>query len=187
MDALTALHQRVSIARLTEPAPTQEQCHSLIKAALRAADHGNLQPWRFLFIQGEGLAQLGDLFARVGLAKNPSLSDAEIERFKTMPLRAPMIIVSIAVCQDHPKVPQVEQLLSAGAATQNLITAAYAMGLGAVWRTGDLAYDREIMTSLGLHQHEQIIGFIYIGTPSAAVGMPKTAPVEEFFSQWPSN
>lgn len=187
MDALTALHQRVSIARLTEPAPTQDQCNDLIKAALRAADHGNLQPWRFLFIQGDGLTQLGELFTRVSQANNPALTDTELERFKAMPKRAPMIIVSIAVCQDHPKVPQIEQLLSAGAATQNLITAAYAMGLGAVWRTGDLAYDRQIMTALGLGQQEQIVGFIYIGSPSAAVGTPKAVSVEDFFSEWPNN
>jgi len=187
MDALTALHQRVSVPRLTEPAPTPEQCHGLIKAALRAADHGNLQPWRFLVIEGDGLIQLGELFARVGMLNNPQLSDTEVDRFKSMPKRAPMIIVSIAVCQEHPKVPIIEQVISAGAATQNLITAAFAMGLGAVWRTGDLAYDPQIMAGLGLKTDEKIVGFVYLGTPLTPAGAPKSALPEDFFTVWSGN
>lgn len=184
MDALAALQQRVSIPRLTAPAPDQEQLTQLFKAALRAADHGNMRPWRFLVTEGDGLIEMGKLFARVAKSNKPEITEVELERFKSMPLRAPMIITCIAKCKENPKVPRIEQIISAGAATQNLINAAFILGLGAVWRTGDLAYDPQIKAGLGLESNEEIVGFVYIGTPSVPVHPPREQTPEEFFSKW---
>ena len=185
MDAITALHQRVSAPRLTAPAPTPEQLQVLFKAALRAADHGNMQPWRFLVVEGDGLVQLGALFAKVVAAKNPDITQAELERCHAMPQRAPMIIISIAKCQSNPKVPRIEQIIAAGAATQNLLNAAFATGVGAVWRTGDMAYDPAVKEALGLQEGEEIIGFIYVGTPTAPPRALREQNPSDFFSAWP--
>lgn len=189
MDAITALHQRVSQSRLMAPPPDAAQLDVLIRAATRAADHGNLQPWRFLVIEGEALKKLGHLFAQVAEAKKADISQAELDRFKSMPLRAPMIIVAIAKCQVHPKVPQVEQLIAAGAAAQNIINASFALGLGAIWRTGDMAYDDKIKQALGLTTNEtlseQIVGFIYIGTPTSDAHLPRELNPHDFFTAWP--
>ena len=184
MDALDALHHRVSIARLNEPAPDRTQLTQLFKAALRAADHGNMRPWRFLIIEGDSLVKLGKLFANTALKKNPEISTPELERFKSMPLRAPMIIVCIADCQENPKVPRLEQIISAGAAAQNLITAAFALGLGAVWRTGEMAYDPSVKEALGLTSSQELIGYIYIGTPAVPLHLPREQNPEDFFSYW---
>lgn len=184
MDALAALHQRVSITKLAEPAPDKTQLNQLFKAALRAADHGNMRPWRFLVIEKEGLVKLGDLFARVALANKPEITGPELERFKSMPLRAPMIIACIAATQENSKVPHIEQIIAAGAATQNLITAAFALGLGAVWRTGDMAYDPQVKAALGLVTNEELVGYVYIGTPSVPVHLPREQKPEDFFSYW---
>ncbi len=184
MDAITALHQRVSTPRLTAPAPTPAQLDVLFRAALRAADHGNMHPWRCLIVEGEGLARLGELFARVAAAKNPDITQAEVERCHAMPQRAPMIIVSIAKCQPNPKVPQVEQIISAGAATQNLLNAAFATGVGAVWRTGDMAYDPAVKQALGLIEGEEILGFIYVGTPTIPPHAPREQNPADFFTVW---
>jgi nitroreductase len=184
MDAIAALHQRVSVTKLTIPAPDNVQLNTLFKAALRAADHGNLRPWRFLVIQEQGLVRLGELFAQVAKSNKPDITESELDRFKSMPLRAPMIITAIAKCQDSPKVPRIEQVISAGAATQNLINAAYALGLGAVWRTGDMAYDPQVKEALGLSTNEELIGYIYIGTPSVPIHLPREQNPEEFFSLW---
>lgn len=185
MDALTALHQRVSITKLSAPAPDKTQLNQLFRAASRAADHGNMRPWRFLVIEGDGLVKLGELFAQIGRANKPAITEAECERFKSMPLRAPMIIVCVAKTQDNPKVPRIEQIISAGAAAQNLITAAFALGLGAVWRTGEMAYDPNAKEALGLGLNEELIGYIYIGTPSVPVHLPREQNLEDFFSYWP--
>lgn len=184
MDALVALHQRVSVTRLTEPAPDKAQLNQLFKAALRAADHGHLRPWRFLVIEGDGLVRLGEVFARVAQSNKPEITEPELERIRFLPTRAPMIIACIAKCQENPKVPRIEQIISAGAATQNLITAAFALGLGAVWRTGDLAYDPQVKKTLGLVPNEELIGFVYIGTPLTPVHLPREENPEEFFSYW---
>lgn len=184
MDAIRVLHERTSASKLTFPAPTQDQCRVLVRAALRAADHGNLRPWRFLAIEAEGLNALGDLFVRVAAEKNPDITDVERERFQKMPSRAPMIMVVIAKCQEHPKIPVNEQLLSAGAAAQNILTAAYALGLGAIWRTGDMAYDSRVAQALGLQAGEVIIGFIYLGTPVNPPTPPRSVNPDDFFSIW---
>ncbi len=184
MDALVALHQRVSITKLVAPGPDRGQLNQLFKAALRAADHGNMRPWRFLVIEGVALEKLGELFARVGKANKPDITAAELERFKSMPLRAPMIITCIAKCQENPKVPRIEQIISAGAAAQNLINAAFALGLGAVWRTGDMAYDPQVKNALRVESTEEIIGYVYIGTPAVPAHLPREQNPEDFFSYW---
>ncbi len=188
MDAITALHQRVSQSRLMAPAPDAAQMDVLIRAAARAADHGNLQPWRFLIIEGEGLVKLGQRFAEVAAAQKADISQAELDRFLSMPLRAPMIIVAIAKCQPHPKVPEIEQIIAAGAATQNILNASYALGLGAIWRSGDMAYDQTIKEALGLINSEtlkeHILGFIYIGTPVAEARPARQINPQDFFSTW---
>ncbi len=188
MDAIVALHQRVSQSRLTAPAPDSVQLDLLMRAAARAADHGNLQPWRFLIIEGEGLIKLGQLFARVAAAKKPDITQAELDRFIAMPLRAPMIIVAIAKCQSHPKVPEIEQVIAAGAATQNILNASFALGLGAIWRSGEMAYDDTVRQAMGLANNEslkeQILGFIYIGTPDADARSARQVNPKDFFSAW---
>ncbi len=185
MDAITALHQRVSTPRLTAPAPTPEQLTELFKAAIRAADHGNMRPWRFLIVEGEGLIKLGELFAAAATAKNSEITPTELERCHAMPQRAPMIIISIAKCQPNPKVPEIEQVIAAGAATQNLLNAAFATGVGAVWRTGDMAYDPLVKKALDLGEGEEVIGFIYVGTPTVPPHAPREQNPADFFSAWP--
>lgn len=184
MDALHLLHKRSSVAKLSAPAPTPEQCRQLIQAAVRAADHGNLQPWRFLILEGQGLADLGQVFVRAAQKAKPDLSDFEKERFLAMPLRAPLIMVVIAKCREHPKVPKSEQLISAGAAAQNILNAAYALGLGAFWRTGDMAYNPSVSATLGLAEDESLIGFIYLGAPTGELPQAKVIEVENFFQYW---
>ncbi|MGI3130123.1 nitroreductase family protein [Halopseudomonas pachastrellae] len=186
MDALTALHQRTSVTRLTGPAPSAAQQQVLFRAALRAPDHAYLRPWRFLAVEGAGLNALGEVFARAALADTPDLSADALARFQGLPLRAPLVIVAISCHQEHPKVPAIEQDLACGAAVNNMLLAAHAMGLGAVWRTGALAYHPLVHEELGLADNEQILAFLYVGQP---VGEPKTPPeldVTRYFSAWPA-
>ncbi|MCK7597216.1 nitroreductase family protein [Microbulbifer sp. CAU 1566] len=183
MDALDALHNRVSTGVLTEPAPNSLQRQNIFRAALRAADHGNLRPWRFLVIEGEARNRLGEIYLKASEAEAP-LADAQRERTLAMPLRAPLLLVAITRLQEHPKVPFEEQRMSTAGAVQAMLTAAFAQGVGAYWRTGVLAENRTVAQSLGLADNEEISGFIYMGTPQKA---PRPAPdlkVEDFFANW---
>lgn len=183
MDALKALHNRVSIGGLTEPAPDSQQRDAIFRAALRAADHGNLRPWRFLVVEGEARARMGEIYLNASETDEP-LSEAQRERTLAMPLRAPLVLVAITRLQEHPKVPQNEQRMSTAGAVQAMLTAAFAEGVGAYWRTGALAENRVVAKALGLAENEEISGFIYMGTPKKP---PRPAPdlaVEDFFADW---
>jgi len=162
LDALEAIRTRNAAPRLTGSV-SESALNKILKAALRAPDHALLRPWKILVVNGEKRNRLGTLFTEASLARNPDLTTDRLEKLKNKTLRAPLILVVAARIMEHPKVPEVEQLLSAGAAAQNICVASHAMGLGAIWRTGDMAYDPNVAHGLGLTNSEKIVGFIYIG------------------------
>lgn len=183
MEALDALLNRVSVPRLTDPAPNAAQREALFQAALRAPDHGQLRPWRFLTIEGQGREKLGELFAEAVQSRGDA-SQAALDKARAMPLRAPLLIVVVAKLQEHFKVPKSEQRLAAGCAAHGILIAAHAQGIGAVWRTGDMAFDAHVHQGLGLQANEELIGYLYVGTP---VNEPRTAPIlatAEFVRAW---
>lgn len=180
MDALTALLTRQSVSQVGEPGPSPVQLENILKAGLRANDHGRLRPWHFLLIEGNARRKLGELFVRVTLQDKPDFPREEQEKLAAKALRAPLIITVIARVRPSDKVPEIEQLLSAGGAAQLMMAAAHAQGLGAVWRTGGLAYDRRIHDGLGLHANDRIIGFLYMGTPKGEAKPLAELEVKQF-------
>lgn len=184
MDALTALHERVSVTRLVGPAPTQDQREALFRAALRAPDHAWLRPWRFLVIEDEGRQRLGDLFAQAALAGSADMEPDALERMRRKPERAPLLIVAIASHREHSKVPVQEQDMSCAVAVGNMLVAAHAMGLGAVWRTGPMAAHQIVRRGLGLAENEQIVAFLYVGHPGGPVKNLPELSTEAFFQPW---
>ncbi|NBA97786.1 nitroreductase family protein [Pseudomonas sp. R5(2019)] len=184
MEALDALLNRVSVPRLVEPAPTREQCEILFKAALRAPDHGQLRPWRFITVEGVARDELGELLAEAVTLKGGDITEAALEKARGMPLRAPLVIVVVARLKDHFKVPKSEQLLAAGCAAHGILLAAHAQGIGAVWRTGELVYTEHVAKGLGLGAGEEVIAFLYLGTPQKELRPTPVVDVAEFVSAW---
>lgn len=172
---LSGLLERVSIpANLLEaPAPSDEDLQTMINAAVTAPDHGGLRPWRFVIIHGEALEKLGDVFREAAKLQKPDCTEAELEGARQKALRAPLVIAVVATIKEHPKVPPHEQMLSAGAAAQNLQLAANALGYGSIWLTGPFATDEHVCRSLGLVPSDRIAGFIYLGTPGPAAAMAR--------------
>lgn len=180
---LAFLQQRQSSSKLVEPGPNAEELKQIITAAVRAPDHARLKPWRFLIIAGEQRQRLGECFAKVAVAQGET-DVVKLDKLRLNPLRAPLIMVVIGKAIEHPKIPFSEQQLSAACAAYGVVLAADALGYGAIWRTGDMAYAKEIELALGLLSIENIIGFIYIGTKTAE---PKTLEAichEDFLSYW---
>lgn len=184
MDALDLLLSRTSTPLLTEPGPTAEQLEVMLKAAQRAPDHGSLRPYRFIRIEGEGLHQLGELFADAAQAEGGDLAEAKLTKLRKNPLRAPMILVAVARLQDHPKVPHSEQLITAGCAAHSVVQAAYALGIGAMWRSGDMAFNPRVALRLGLAEQERIIGFIYLGQVAREKSLSSADDVS-ILTEWP--
>ncbi|MCF7982003.1 MAG: nitroreductase family protein [Pseudomonadales bacterium] len=187
MDALTALHHRVSCALLTEPGPSQAQLETMLKAAARAPDHANLRPWRFLLVEGHARQQMGELMAKAVLADKPETEPAALDKVRRKPLRAPTIVIAVAQMKEHPKVPEIEQIISVGAAANNLIIAAFALGVGAYWRTGSAAYHPVVKEGLGLSDNEIIIGFIYLGTPQVKRKPAPEVCIQDIIEPWGEN
>ena len=183
MDALENLHQRISVPKLEAPGPDKEQLDNMYRAALRAPDHGALRPWRFLNIEGEARGKLGQLYAEAAVKQEPELTEERLNKFRNMPLRAPLVVLAIACTREHAKVPHSEQLISAGCAVQNMLLAAHAQGIGAMWRTGDMAYDPTVKAGLGLASGEEIIGYLYLGTPTRDKKVPQHE-ITDFVNDW---
>lgn len=164
---ISAIQSRVSQPRVGYPAPDRQQVENLLKCAVRAPDHGRMKPWRFVVMTGQALNRLGAAFEQAGLASDPAADDAKRTRWREMPLRAPMIIVTIAHVRPNPKVPDWEQMAAVAAATQNIQLAAVELGFGVMWRTGDMVAAPAVREYFGLGPADQIVGFLYIGTPEA--------------------
>ncbi len=166
----------VPALQLREPGPSSGQIEVAIDAALCAPDHGALRPWRFVLIHGAARARLSELFVRRLRQREPGTPPAKLEKARTMPLTAPLVIAVGALLRADHKVPELEQLLSTGAAVMNLLNAFHAMGYGAIWLTGGNAYDPEIARELGFEAGERCLGFVYVGSRPAADDTPPRRP-----------
>ncbi len=185
--SLQFLLERRSVvaARLEEPGPDAAQIVELIRAAVRVPDHKALAPWRFLVFAGDARAEIGHRIAAI-YARNETGERKEraIESERNRFLRAPVVIAVVASPVESETVPQSEQLLSAGAACQNLLHGAKALGFGAQWITEWLAYDAEVHRILHLEEHESIAGFIYIGSTQQAPGERARVSPEQKMTYW---
>lgn len=182
MTALELLLHRTSQPRLESPAPAGEQLDNILKAGIRAPDHGGLTPWHFIVCQGEGLKKLGEHFERAAIASDMSARD--IERAPQLPLRAPIVVIAITKYKEHPKVPWVEQVASTACAVQSMQMAAVAQGFGGMWRTGSYAQNEHLKKALGLVDEDEIVGFLYLGTPSTNSQEKPTKPLDDYVSYW---
>jgi len=181
MDALNNILNRVSARELAEPHPTPAEMEKVYKAALRAPDHAWLRPSSFIEVKADGLNKLSNIFLEY--AKNQiDITDQIIQKYKNAPFRAPMIIILVSTFKEHPKVPAIEQKLSTAAAAQNIMLALNAINYSSIWRTGKLAFNKEVQTKLNLSDKQEILGYIYIGT---AIGENKKIPnldIDDFVS-----
>ena len=125
MDTLTALTTRVSAPRLEAPGPSDEQLDMLLRAAIRAPDHGLLRPWRFIVLQGRQRERLGDIMVAHLLEEQPDADNRARDIARSKALRAPTIIVAVAEVTEGHKIPVWEQVLAVGASVQNMMLAAY--------------------------------------------------------------
>lgn len=162
------INSRRSMGNLDAPAPSHAQIETAIECAATAPDHKKLRPWRFIVTQGDARNDLGDALVEAAQAKaareGEELSEKNIKKTHTMPLRAPVIITVVTKMEAHKKVPPFEQMLSAGAAVQNLILALKAQGFSTVWRTGLLCNEPAVKAYFNVGADDYVTAFVYTGT-----------------------
>jgi nitroreductase len=185
MDALELLLTRDSALKLTEPAPSEAELQVLFRSALRAPDHGRLRPWHFVIVQAGKRQTFGNLMADALRRRQPDALPDMLQRERDKAMRAPLIVVVAARIYRDKKIPPIEQIASAAAAAQNILLAAHAQGYGAMWKTGAQAYDAGVKQALGLLGHDEIIGFLYLGTRIDGVSNVARPIVSDHVSVWP--
>ena len=179
MDAIAALTTRVSGTALVEPGPDDLALHAILSAAARAPDHGRLRPWRFTVIRGAARERFGALMATAYMRRHPDAMPAQIEKERKKPLRAPVILVVAAKIDGQSNIPAIEQVLSAGAAAENVMVSAFALGFGCAWKTGEAAYDPAIKSAFDRHRPTRSSDF---SIPGPTPARPRRRPR----STWPS-
>jgi len=186
-EALDLLLTRRSVkpAMLGEPGPTPAEFAAILTAAARVPDHKKLVPWRFIVFEGEARARFGRVLGQACQAEEkeaPSESRLEFERARL--LRAPLVVAVISSVAPKAPAPEWEQVLSCGAACQNLCLAANAMGFGTCWITEWYAYSPAVREALGLGPEERIAGFVYIGTARERQVDRERPDLDKITSRW---
>jgi len=173
MDVLEAIRTRRSIGRVKKDAVEKELIEEIIEAACWAPSHHNTQPWTFIVMTGKGREKLGEGYARVAAAGLTDISAEQLEeklaKERSKAMRAPVVIAAVCSPSDDPRATQAEELAAAQAAVQNLLLAAHAKGLAAIWRSGDPMYHPLMKESFGLKAEQQLVGLIYVGYPDVPV------------------
>ena len=177
------IHQRQSIGHLIEPAPNAEQLEQAFQAALTAPDHHRLKPTRFVVIPETERESFGELLSQA-LADTGQTEEAQLERVKHHPFRAPLLILALTKLQDHPKVPHFEQILSSGAAVQNFLLSLQVQGFSTMWRSGAVVESKLFKQALGLAENDLISGIIYIGTAVKAIPARAGINSADFVRHW---
>ena len=177
MDALIAINSRASAIKLGAPGPTRDQLDIILKAGTRAPDHGRLSPWRFVVLEGQARHVLGDAMSAMRRRLSPEATDDEVMKEGQKVMRAPTIVVVAAHVLPPGKIPEIERIVAVGAAMQNMILAAHALGFGTMWKTGAPAYYPEVKRAIGLAPEDHVVGFLYLGSTETP-GTPRESRLD---------
>ena len=185
-DMLDLLHRRRSVVvrDMVPPGPDAGALEAILRAGLRVPDHGKLAPWRFIIFQGAARTAFGEVLRQAFVAQEPAAEEERIAFEAARFERAPVVVAVISkVTSDH-KVPEWEQVLSAGAVCQNMLVAAAALGFAGQWLTEWYAYDPLVTAQLGLGEGERVAGFLYFGSAKETPQDRLRPDLEQITTEW---
>lgn len=188
MDVLEAIRTRRSIGKVKDEEVPMHVIEQVLEAATWAPNHYRTEPWRFYVMTGDGRQVLGDAYTQVALAKAVAEKGGDLtaeersaieEKEQRKAKRSPVIIAVAAYHAADSPAPLTEELAATHAAVQNMLLAAHALGLGAMWRSGDPLYDPAMHRAFALAEEEHLVGFIYIGYPDMNLPEGKRASFQD--------
>ena len=185
-DTIELLKRRRSSppAIMNGPGPSKEELETILTIATRVPDHGKLAPWRLIVFEGAARERAGRIALDIRLKDKGDLDEQGREEESRRFARAPLVVGVVSRAAPHVKIPEWEQVLSAGAVCMNMIVAAGALGFSATWQTEWPAYDARFRAAIGLAEHERIAGFIYIGKAARIEDRPRP-PLEQIVTNFP--
>jgi len=179
MDVFEAIHNRHSQKKVKADPVPREMIEKLLDAAAQAPNHYKVRPWRFVVLTGNARERLGIVMSISLRERQPDFPQEAFDKAQTTPLQAPVVIAVGVEKPSEPKVLEIENVCAAAAATENLLLAAYALGLGAKWRTGEWARDAKVKEFLGFEPDQHLVGFVYVGYPEFIVEQPPRPSFED--------
>lgn len=159
-----AVRRSIPAFQMRDPGPSKAELEEILRLAVRVPDHGKLAPWRLVVYRGAERARIGEELLKLRLAVEPDLSAELIEVERTRFTRAPVVVAVVSRAAPHFKIPEWEQIMSAGALCMNLLVSANAHGFVANWLTEWFAFDTRAYPLLGIGENEKVAGFIHIGS-----------------------
>ena len=182
MSVFETIQHRRSIGKMTTQEPTREQITQLLNAAVHAPNHHKVEPWRFFVLRGQAREELGKVMAQ-SLAERMEETESKqslalLEKERQKPLRSPILIIAAAEPAGQKNVLMIENVEATAAAVQNMLLAAEEMGLAAMWRTGEAAYDPQVKAWLGLTPEHTIVSILYLGYPAIPHQERHSTPIE---------
>ena len=179
------LNRRSIVVRnMADPGPTDDELEKILRAGMRVPDHGRLTPWRFIIIRGDARDKMGNILGDAFLKENPDCIEEQVEIEKERFSRAPIVIAVVSRTNPAHKIPEWEQILSSGAACQNMLTSALSMGFAAQWITEWCAYNDDVKGALGLESLDRIAGFLYLGSRTEDPTDRQRPEFEDIVSEW---
>jgi nitroreductase len=183
MSITEIIKRRRSIGKMTAKVPTRTHIERLLEAATHAPNHRKVEPWRFFVLTGKARNELGaimeqSLLARMGETTSTQ-AQAILAKERTKPLRSPVLIVVTADPPSQSNVIAIENVEAVAAAVENMLLVAEELGLAAMWRTGDAAYDPHVKAWLGLTPAHAIVAIIYLGYSAIPYTARHPTPAEE--------
>jgi len=175
----------LTVKDMIGPGPNQNEIDLILTIGSRVPDHKKQVPWRFLTIEGDARHKAGEKLRSIFAKNNPDTDNDLLDFEQNLLTRAPLVIAVISTATpDNPKVPEWEQILTAGAVCQNILLASNALGFAGQWLSEWYAYDDEFLTHLGLSKDERIAGFIYIGTAGKEPAERGRPDINELTQKW---
>lgn len=169
MNIHEAIKTRRSIPLVSDKEVSKELIEQIIESAIYAPNHHRTEPWRFFVLTGDGRKKLGNVLGEIIAARQEDPlseeSQKKIKRVQKNPLRSPVVITVAVEPSNADKVILKEEFAAVSSAIQNMLLTAHALGLGAIWRSGAICYERKVSDLFNLSENGEVAGFIYIGYP----------------------
>ena len=190
-DTIKTILSRRSVSKLSHPAPSSKELKMILKAASSAPDHGSLRPFRFIVFEGEQKLRFAKVLMEAlrnrAESKGSNLTEGQLKKENAKFERAPTVVAVAAKIDVYSKIPEIEQLLSAAAAVENLILAAKSLNYDSMWRTGEATYDSYIKKAIRLEENDHIVAWVYLGTDSSGNDEPRDPSVTDLVTFWEDN